>query len=119
VVFLGVGVVDSGEFKGERAIETLRVRTEEMLDKYVKLANGLGIPATYRLAIGTDVIEEAENLCLAVAKEFPRVTFFAGKIIFQRETWYQALLHNETALVLQNRLHWNGYTTVILPARVQ
>ena len=119
VVFLGVGVVDSGEFKGERAIDALRARTEETLQKYVKLAHGLGIPATYRLAIGTDVVEEAEKLCLAVAKEFPRVTFFAGKIIFQRETWYQALLHNETALTLQKRLHWNGYTTVILPARVE
>ena len=46
LVFLSVGVVDSGEFKGEHAVEDLRQRTEEMLARYVALAAGLGIPAT-------------------------------------------------------------------------
>jgi len=54
-----------------------------------------------------------------VAQEFPRVTFFAGYILFQRERWYQRLLHNETAFAIQRRLQWAGMTMVILPARVQ
>jgi len=53
-----------------------------------------------------------------VAAEFPRVTFFAGYILFQRERWYQRLLHNETAFAIQRRLQWAGMTMVILPARV-
>jgi len=119
VVFMSVGVVDSGEFKGERSVEVLTTRTEEMLQRYVELARGLGIPATCRRAMGTDLIEESEKLCLAVAKEFPRVTFFAGKVVFKREKWYQPLLHNEVGYALQKRLHWAGHVLVVMPAKVR
>jgi hypothetical protein len=119
LVFLSVGVVDSGGFKGEGAIEELRQKTEESLAQYVELARRIGMPATSRYALGTDAVDEGEKLCLEVAKEFPRVTFFAGKVIFQREAWYQHLLHNETAAAIQKRLQWAGKPVVILPARVQ
>jgi amino acid transporter len=118
LVFISVGVIDSGAFKGEDAIETLRMETESMLQKYVELAHGLGIPATYKMAIGTDAVDEGEKLCLEVAKEFPNTTFFAGKVVFQRERWYQRLLHNETAFAIEKRLQLAGKTMVILPARV-
>lgn len=119
LVFLSVGVIDSGEFKGEHAVEDLRSRTEEMLAKYVALAAELGLPATSRMAIGTEAVAEAEQLCLAVAREFPHTVFFAGKMIFQREKWYHRLLHNETALAVEKRLRWLGKTMVTLPVRVQ
>jgi hypothetical protein len=118
LVFISVGVIDSGAFKGENAVELLRLQTEEALRRYVELAHSLGVAATYRYAIGTDAVEEAEKLCLAVTKEFRRTTFFAGKVIFERERWYQRLLHNETAFAIQKRLQWAGQTMVILPARV-
>jgi amino acid transporter len=119
LVLLSVGVVDSGEFKGEHAVEDLRVRTEEMLARYLALADGLGVPATARMAIGTEAVAEAEKLCLEVAREFPHVVFFAGKMIFQREKWYHRLLHNETALAVEKRLRWLGKTMVTMPIRVQ
>ena len=119
VVFLSVGVVDSGEFKGEHALEDLRVRTEEMLGRYVRLAAKLGIPAEQRLVIGTEVVSAAERLCMDVARELPAVTFFAGKLIFARERRWHSLLHNETALAIQRRLNWLGKTMVTLPIRVR
>jgi amino acid transporter len=119
LVFLSVGVVDSGEFKGEHAVENLRQRTEEMLTNYVGLATGLGMPATARMAIGTEAVAEAEKLCLEVAREFPHIVFFAGKMIFQRETWYHRLLHNETALAIEKRLRWVGKCMVTMPIRVR
>jgi hypothetical protein len=119
LVFLSVGVVDSGEFKAEDAVEHLRQRTEEMLTNYVGLALGLGMPATARMAIGTEAVAEAEKLCLEVAREFPHIVFFAGKMIFQRETWYHRLLHNETALAVEKRLRWVGKTMVTMPIRVR
>jgi amino acid transporter len=119
LVFISVGVVDSGEFKGEHAMEDLRQRTEEMLTNYVSLGTGLGMPATARMAIGTEAVAEAETLCLAVAREFPHVVFFAGKMIFQREKWYHRLLHNETPLAVEKRLRWVGKTMVTLPIRVR
>ncbi len=119
LVFLSVGVVDSGGFKGEGAIDVLRQGTEATLAQYEELAKRIGVPATSRSAIGTDAVEEGEKLCLEVAKQFPRVTFFAGKVIFQREAWYQHLLHNETAMAIQKRLQWAGKPVVIIPARVR
>jgi hypothetical protein len=119
LVFVTVGVVDSGEFKGEHAVEDLGRRTEEVLAHYVSLAARLGVPATGRMAIGTEAVAEAERLCLEVAREFPKVVFFAGKMIFQRERWYHRLLHNETALAVEKRLRWVGKTMVTLPIRVR
>jgi hypothetical protein len=117
LAFLMVGVVDSGTFKGEGSIEDLRRTCETDLDRYEDLARKLGFPSVSRYALGTDTVAEAERLCLEVAREFPRATFFAGKVIFQRETFVQRILHNQTAEAIQRRLHWAGRTMVILPAR--
>jgi len=118
-VFLSVGVIDSGEMKGEAAIPELTKRTEQCLQRYVGLATGLDLPATYRMRIGTEVVEEVDRLAREIATEFPRTTFFSGQLIFRREAWYQRLLHNETAFSIQKRLQWRGQPMVILPVRVQ
>jgi hypothetical protein len=118
LVFISVGVIDSGAFKGDHAVEGLERRTETMLAKYVDLARRMGLPSAARHSIGTDAVEAAEELCQRVAKEFPRATFFAGKVIFREEGLLARFLHNETAVALQKRLHFGGLTMVILPARV-
>jgi amino acid transporter len=119
VVFLSVGVVDTGNFKGTGAVEELRHHTAESLDKYVDHARRLGMPAVGYMSIGTDPVDELEQLCVAVKKQFPRAIFFAGQLVFQKDTWYQRFLHNETAFSLQRRLHWDGVPMVILPTRVK
>jgi amino acid transporter len=118
-LFLSVGVIDSGVFKGEDEVAALQAETEGNLERYVQLASGLGLAAGCRSAIGTDAVAESEKLCLAVAEEFPRSVFFAGQIIFHRERWYDRLLHNQTAFAIQKRLQWQGKTMVILPAVVR
>ena len=118
-VFLSVGVVDSGNFKGEEAMEELRVHTEESLHRYVDLANKIGYPSTSFMAIGTDPVEELEHLCVDVIKRFPKSTVFAGQLHFGRESIYQWLFHNQTAYALQRRLQWDGVPMVILPTRVR
>ena len=119
IVFLSVGVVDSGNFKGAGAVEDLKRHTEETLAQYVDLAQRLGLPSTSYMTIGTDAVDELEHLCLAIAKQFPKVVFFAGQLVFQRDTWYQRLFHNQTAYSLQRRLQWDGVPMVILPTRVR
>ncbi len=119
LVVICVGVVDTGEFKGADALEALQARSDATVAKYVDLAERIGLPAVGRTALGTDVVDEAEKLCLEVAREFHDVTFFAGQVIFQRDQWYHHLLHNDTAFAIQKRLQWSGRTMVILPARVR
>lgn len=118
-VFVSVGVVDSGNFKGQEALDELRSHTEQALAQYVDLANRFGFPSTSFMAIGTDPVEELEHLCVQVVKRFPRSTIFAGQLIFSRESIFQHLFHNQTAFSLQRRLHWDGVPMVILPTRVR
>ncbi|MCU0880165.1 MAG: hypothetical protein MUF06_20525, partial [Pirellulaceae bacterium] len=119
MLFISVGVVDSGNFKGAEEVEHLRAYTEEALERYVDLARRLGFPSRAYMAIGTDVVEELEQLCRVVHRDYPRAVVFAGQLVFQRETWYGALLHNQTAYSLQRRLQWDGVPMVILPTRVR
>ncbi len=118
VLFVSIGVMDTGAFKGAGAVEELRAETEKSLEEYVRIARRLGIPAQYRYAIGTDPVDELEKLCLEIRREFPNCFFVAGTILFKQERWFDRLLHNQTALALQRRLHWAGIPTLILPIRV-
>ncbi|HEX4130903.1 MAG TPA: APC family permease [Pirellulales bacterium] len=119
LLFLSVAVVDSGNFKGADAVDDLRKHCTDSLDKYVDLANSLGMPAEAFLSIGTDAVDELERLCLEVHKQFPKAIFFAGKLVFQKDTVFGRLLHNQTALSLQRRLQWRGLPMTILPTRVR
>src|SRR3954468_14255393 len=118
VVFMSVGVIDSATFQGVEEVDQVREQTEEALLKYVDLARGMGIPADYRMAMGTEAITGCERLASEVAKEYERSIFFSGKLIFEQEKWWDRLLHNETAYQIQRRLQFAGHAMVVLPVRV-
>jgi amino acid transporter len=117
-IFISVGVIDSATFKNIDEVEEVRERTDNALQRYVALAQGLGLAADYRYAIGTEAVSEAVHLCVAISRDFPRSMFFAGKLIFEQEKWYQRFLHNETAYQLQRRLQFAGLNAMVLPVRV-
>ena len=118
IVFISVGVIDTGQFKGHSEIESLKRKTEENLKSFVEYANCLGWYAESRYALGVDVIAELERLCEAVAKEFPRTVFFSGNLVFDEENVLTRLLHNHTPFTLQQRLQFAGHDMMILPIRV-
>ena len=115
---VSVAVVDSGSFKGVHEVDNLRGRVETDLQKYVALARRLGWNSDYRIGHGIDSVAELTRLCLQLSRDFPRVVFFAGKLLWKREGWYQRLLHNETAYQVQRRLQWKGLPMTVLPLRV-
>ena len=117
-IFVSVGAVDAAAMKGVEEVERIRERTEQNLQRYVQLARGLGLAADLRMSVGIDVLEEAQTLCSAIAKEFPRAIFFANKLIFEDEHWFQPILHNETAYQIQRKLQFAGLHTMVLPVRV-
>jgi amino acid transporter len=116
-VFVSVGVIDSASFNSKE-VEEVRQRTKGHLDEYLALAQRLGIAAATRMAVGTEAVAEVEKLASEVGREFPRSIFFAGKLVFQKERWYQRLLHNESAYQLQRRLQFAGLDAMVLPVRV-
>lgn len=118
VIFLSVAVLDSGNFKGVDGVRDLTANVEKDLRRYVDLARRLNWPARFEMEVGTEAVEGAEKLCQTVSRKYPRAVFFAGKLIFRRERWYQRLLHNETAFAVQRRLQMEGIPMTILPVRL-
>jgi amino acid transporter len=118
VIFISVVNVDASTLKGKDELDQMRTEQQNHLSKYVKFANQLGYASMYRIAEGTDVIEEMEKLSAQIFKEFPRSIFFAGKLVFEREKWYQRVLHNETAYAIQRRLQFGAMNCMVLPVRV-
>ena len=118
VVFMSVGLVDSASFQGVDEVERVRAQTQESLKKYVTLAHRIGMPADSRMSMGTEAVSECARLSSEIAKEYPRAVYFAGKLIFERERWFDRFLHNETAFAIQRRLQFAGLQMVVLPVRV-
>jgi hypothetical protein len=116
-VFVAVGVVDSGNFKGSSEIKRLEERTAKELQRYVEWCQAHGFQAAFRFSMDTEVVQALDELCHEVAHEFPRAIFFTGKLIFKEEKFVQRFLHNETALAIQRRLQFSGLQTVVLPIR--
>jgi hypothetical protein len=118
ILFISVGVIDSGNFKGVQEINNLEESTQETLGKYVRYARSLGFPADCRYALGTLMVPEMRKLCAQIREEFPRAVFFAGRLIFREEKFYHRWLHNQSSATLQRRLQFDGVPLVILPIRV-
>jgi hypothetical protein len=119
VIFISVGVVDSGTFKGKDEIERLEGSIRAQLEQYVDFARKkLGWNADYDMVVGAEAVAEIERLCREVHLRFPRTMFFGGKLVFREPTWWHRFLHNETAHAVQRRLEFDGLPMVILPVRM-
>jgi len=119
ILFLSVAVVDSGTFKGADEVQALRENVDRQLAKYVELARRLGWNAASATGVGIDPADEITRVCLEIAERYPRVMFFAGKLLWQRESWWQRWLHNETAYQVERRLQWKGLPMTVIPLRVR
>jgi len=118
LVFVSVGQVDSGQFKGVESVAALEAQVNADLLKYVEMGQRMGYYSEYRYLLGTDLIEELEHICLDLQKEFRRCMVFAGQLVFQRETVFTRALHHETSFAIQRRLQFAGVQVIILPIRV-
>jgi K+ transporter len=116
--FLSVVNVDATTLKSKDELTEMINEQTKHLEKYVRLANQLGYAARYQIAEGTDVVGEVVKMAAEIAKECPRSIFFTGKLVFEREKWYQRLLHNETAYNIQHRLQFSAMNCMVLPVRV-
>ena len=104
--------------KGSGDLDEATEQTKNSLQQYVDFANKLGLASDVRTSVGTEVLDEAEKLCQGIAKEYPLSVFFVSKLIFEKEHWYQRLLHNETGMQFQRRVQFAGLSSMVLPIRV-
>ena len=81
------------------------------------MARRIGWNAASATTVTTDPVEGIYRVCVGLAKKYPRIMFFGGKLIWKRESWWQRILHNETAFQVQRRLQWKGLAMTVLPLR--
>ncbi len=117
-VFVSVGAVDSDAFIHEDSWQTLRRDVKESVKYCVNYCHNHALPATSYLAFGTDKLDKMTELTEKVAKEFPKAVFFSSKLMFDDESLFTQILHNQNAYILQRRLHNRGFNMIILPMKV-
>ncbi|WP_292387091.1 amino acid permease [Methanosarcina sp. UBA5] len=117
-VFVQIGVIDAGVFKGVDEIKGLQITINRDVDKYVKLVSSYGYYAESYTTIGTDVVDEITKLAPDVLKKFPNAVFFGGQIVIPNETILSRWLHNYTVFASQKKLYAKCIPFVVLPIRV-
>jgi amino acid transporter len=117
-VFVQVGVLDAGNFKGAAEVENLREHSRADVDRFVGYMSRRGFYAEAHYGLGTDIVDEAAKLCEQIAGKFPQAQFFAGQLVFKDESMITRWLHNHTVFELQRRLYQIGRPMLILPIQV-
>jgi amino acid permease-like protein len=118
VVFLTAAVVDSDVFKGASELPALEERTKQGLAAYRRFAAALGLPSASHYVVGTEVAAEASELAIGIVQWYPKVLVVAGQLIFEQDTIWNRLLHNETAFLIQRRLQKSGVPMIVLPVQI-
>jgi amino acid transporter len=117
-IFVNARTVDSHAYGGEGAVEQMRAEANATLKFFVDFCHSHGMASSAYLGFGTDVVDEVTKLCETISKEYPNSIFFTSKLIFEHDNWFTRLLHNQAALAIQRRLHFESLQMVILPMKV-
>ncbi|MFA5120275.1 APC family permease [Zavarzinia sp.] len=117
-LFLSVGEVDSESFRGNEELARLTGDVEASLGNFVRYCQRRGLPAASFATYGTDTVYQLAKLAEKLVEDYPNAVFFASKLIFGNDNLLSRMLHNQTALAVQRRLHLKGIPMVILPMKV-
>ena len=117
-VFVEIGSIDAGNFKGADEIDNLGSFVRNETSKYVDYMNDHGHYAEAYFSIGTDVVDEVNKLVPAIREKFPDIVFFGGQLVFTKESMMDRWLHNYTVFAIQQNLYVHGIPFVILPIKV-
>ncbi len=117
-VFVQVGVVDAGNFKGAEEVDNLTVQIQKDVDRYVEFMHRQGRYAEGLSYVGVEVIEEIEKIGPEIRRRHPNAVFFGGQLVFPKESVFNRWLHNYTVFAMQQRFYQDGIPFVILPIRV-
>lgn len=117
-VFVEIGVIDAGVFKGADEIVALQNKIKSDVQKYVSFANHLGFYAEGYTSVGLDIIQETLKIVPTIVDQFPNSIFFGGQLVFKKETFLTRQLHNHTVFAIQKELYHQGLQFVILPIKL-
>jgi amino acid transporter len=121
-IFLSVGEIDSQSYDPEleeknpnQSITELRTKTVHRLGYFVNYCRNRNLPAVHFQTNNIDVIDGLTYLAEKISRRYPKCVFFAGKILFEQDTWINHWLHNQTAALAQQRLQLAGMYMMLIP----
>ena len=117
-VFINARAVDAHSYGGAEDMEAMKVGANVALRYFENFCRSNGLASKSYLSFGTDPIDGFVELAAQVREEFPNSIYFTSQLVFERDNAFTRLLHNQGALVLQQRLHLAGMQMVILPMKV-
>ena len=117
-VFIQVGTVDAGNFKGTEEMSHMKTEVKKELDRYVNYMRCHGYYAAAYSSFGTDVVDEIATLTPEILERFPNAILFGGQLVFPKTTFLSGVFHNYTIFAVQRRFYSEGIPVVILPIRV-
>jgi amino acid transporter len=117
-VFIQVGVVDAGNFKGAEEVARMKEQVKQELDRYVHYMRCHGYYASAYSSFGTDVVDEVEHIMPEVLERFPNAILFGGQLVFPKANIFSNIFHNYTIFAVQRRFYSQGIPLVVLPIRV-
>jgi len=117
-IFVQVGLIDAGVFKGEEEMEKLRQRIDGDIQKYVALVQKEGYKAEAITRVSIDIIDEISKLTPNILERYPNAIFFGGQLVFPQDSFITRSLHNAVVFSVQRKLYMKGIPFIILPVRV-
>ncbi len=117
-VFVQVGVIDAGTFKGSEEVERLKNHIESQNAKYVEFMQKHGYYAEGITSLAIDIVDQVTEIAPKIQERFPNSVFFGGQLVFPKDTVMTRLLHNYIAFTVQRRFYRLGIPFVVLPIRV-
>jgi hypothetical protein len=117
-VFIQVGVVDAGNFKGAEEVAVMKEQVKQDLDRYVRYMRCHGYYASAYSSFGTDVVDEVDGIMPKILERFPNAILFGGQLVFPKTNFFSNVFHNYTIFAVQRRLYSQGIPLVVLPIRV-
>ncbi|MBL0318012.1 MAG: APC family permease [Alphaproteobacteria bacterium] len=121
-VFVTVREIDNEEFVDEDKWSETQKNTKQLLRRYVAYCNCKGLPSAYYHSYGTDVLQKLTDLSDIIISDYPNAKFFSTKLTFDNESILSPILtpilHNQTAYMLQKRLHNKGIPLIVVPLKL-
>lgn len=117
-VFVQVGLLDAGSFKGAQELERLKTETAASAQRYVDFAQRHGFTAEAVTDLSHDAVGKIETMSDTLMRLHPNAVLFGGQLAFTQDTRWTRWLHNYAVFALQRIFCRRGVPFVIVPARL-
>jgi len=117
-VFIEIGIVDAGTFKGTAEIDRLQANVNSDLSQYVQYVKKHGYYAEGIPCIDHNAVDGIVSLAPGILERFPQAIFFAGRLVFPNDSMWSRWLHNYIVFAVQKKFNYEGIPFFMVPIKM-